>query len=149
MKIRRPRPRKALKKKKRGSGIRFQGKHVSIPKVFQSAVKTAKSAINRRKPKSLGDAAHLALKAAKAAIKVHNIPKNVATIGLPRIIPVPKIGGVLPLIPVFAGLSALGALMGGSAGVANAVMSANKAKKDYNELKRHNQTMEAIALGKP
>lgn len=65
----------------------------------------------------------------------------------PRIIPTPKIGGVLPLIPVFAGLSALGALMGGSAGVANAVISSNKAKKDLKELQRHNQTMEAIALG--
>lgn len=64
-----------------------------------------------------------------------------------RIIPAPKIGGVLPMIPIFAGLSALGALMGGSAGVANAVVSANKAKNDLKEVQRHNQLIEAIALG--
>jgi len=36
---------------------------------------------------------------------------------------VPKKGGVLPLIPIFAGLSALGALTGG---VANVVKMANE-----------------------
>lgn len=127
--------------------MRFQKKKPSIPKAFQAAVKNAKSTLSAHKPQSVGHAAGLALQAAKAAIKIHNIPKRGATNGLPRIIPVPKIGGVLPLVPIFAGLSALGALVGGSAGIANAVVSANKAKKDYHELKRHNQTMEAIALG--
>lgn len=138
----------AVVRRRTGLGMRFQAKPAtSIPKVFQSAVKHAKHTIYARQPKSLSGAAKLALQAAKAAIKVHRIPRYAANTGLPRIIPVPKIGGMLPLVPIFAGLSALGALMGGSAGVANAVMSANKAKKDYNESKRHNQTMEAIALG--
>lgn len=132
----------------RGSGIRFGAKRISMPKVFQTAVQTAKKTIHTHKPNSLASAAQLALNAAKAAIKPHKIPKRGAAPSLPRIIPVPKIGGVLPLVPIFAGLSALGALMGGSAGVANAVLSANKAKKEYNELKRHNQTMEAVALGR-
>lgn len=39
-----------------------------------------------------------------------------------RIIPLPKTGGILPFIPIFAGLSALGSLTGGAADVANAVI---------------------------
>lgn len=152
MKIKRKKPRKAKigakSKKVRGSGIRFKTKRVSVPKAFRAAVKHAKSAIKAHKPNTLAGAAELALQTAKAAIKVHKVPKRDVAPGLPRVIPVPKIGGLVPLVPIFAGLSALGALMGGSAGVANAVNSANKARKDYNELKRHNQSMEAIALGK-
>ena len=66
----------------------------------------------------------------------------------PRVLPVPsKIGGVLPsLIPLFAGLSATGALAGGPAGIAKAINDA--AKRSLEESKRHNATMEAIALGK-
>lgn len=47
----------------------------------------------------------------------------------PRIIPVPKKGGVLPLIPIFAGLSALGAITGG---VANVVKVINDLKSNRN-----------------
>lgn len=65
-----------------------------------------------------------------------------------RIIPVPKTGGFLPLIPLFAGLSALGALTGGAAGVAKTVLDAKAAKDKLAEASRHNQTMEAIAIGK-
>ena len=45
-----------------------------------------------------------------------------------------KNGGFLPLIPLFAGLSALGALAGGAAGIAKAVNDSN-----------HNKEMEKIA----
>ena len=48
----------------------------------------------------------------------------------PRILPLPsKIGGVSPLIPIFSGLSPLGALAGGAAGIAKAVKVASAAKK--------------------
>ena len=67
---------------------------------------------------------------------------------IPRVIPLPKVGGILPLIPIFAGLSALGALSGGAAGIAKAVNDAKSAENKLKESKRHNQTMEAIALGK-
>ncbi|KAK9744510.1 Borna disease virus P40 protein [Popillia japonica] len=65
-----------------------------------------------------------------------------------RVIPVPKKGGILPLIPIFAGLSALGALSGGAAAIAKAVNQANQAKKQLSEAERHNKTMESIAMGK-
>jgi len=66
-----------------------------------------------------------------------------------RILPVSaKVGGVLPLIPIFAALSATGALAGGAAGIAKAVNDAKAAQRQLQESERHNKTMEAIALGK-
>lgn len=64
------------------------------------------------------------------------------------IIPLPKTGGFLPLIPLFAGLSALGALTGGVAGVAKTVNDYKIAQKKLQESERHSKTMESIALGK-
>lgn len=123
-------------------------KTVAVKQVFQKAIKEAKSEIAKKRPQTVPSAAQVALNAAKAAVKNHTISKGKIEGGLPRIIPVPKIGGVLPLVPIFAGLSALGALMGGSASVANAVVSANNAKKNFKEAHRHNETMEAIAIGR-
>lgn len=86
--------------------------------------------------------------AAAKQVVTKNIPKRIIVEKLPRVIPLPKVGGVLPLIPIFAGLSALGALMGGSASISNAVINANSAKNKLKESQKHNETMEAIALGK-
>ena len=52
------------------------------------------------------------------------------------------------MIPIFAGLSALGALSGGVAGVVKAVNDANAAKQQLAEAQRHNKVMEKIPLGK-
>lgn len=49
---------------------------------------------------------------------------------VPRVIRVPKTGGILPLIPIFAGLSALGSLIGGAATVAKTVINAGKARPE-------------------
>lgn len=57
-------------------------------------------------------------------------------------------GGILPLIPIFAALSALDALSGGAADIAKAVNDAKEAKQQIDESQRHNKTMEAIAMGK-
>lgn len=50
-------------------------------------------------------------------------------VNTPRVIAIPKSGGVLPLIPIFAGLSALGALSGG---IANVIKVANELKSAKN-----------------
>lgn len=119
----------------------------TMRKILKTAMAKAKTVVKNKRPQTIPLAAKMALQAARAAIKNHKIPrKNIETV-LPRVIPVPKIGGALPLIPLFAGLSALGALMGGSASVANAVISANNAKKNFKEAQRHNETMEAISIG--
>lgn len=128
-------------------GKKSSVKKPTVKKIFQHAVKTAREIVKLDKPKRLTDAAKLAVNAARLAVKGIKPNRKIIESGLPRIIPVPKVGGILPLVPIFAGLSALGALIGGSAGVANAVLSAQKAKKDLQEAQRHNQTMESIALG--
>lgn len=107
------------------------------------AIQSAKKVIKQEKPETVKKSIKLALVAAKKVMKKCKYTKT------PRIIPVPKVGGVIPLlVPIFAGLSAVGALAGGAAGVAKAVIAANEAKNQLKESQRHNQTMEAIAMGK-
>lgn len=66
-----------------------------------------------------------------------------------RIIPTPtKIGGFLPLIPIFAGLSALGALATGASSIAKAVKDSKASTQQLKERERHNKVMEVIAAGK-
>ena len=93
------------------------------------------------------DAVRSALKGAREAVKNAGGRSRVRS---PRMLPVPsKISGVLPfLMTLFAGLGATGDLAGGAAGIAKAVNAANAAKRGLEESKRHNETMEAIALGK-
>lgn len=112
---------------------------VSIKKAIQSA----RNVIKQEKPETVKKSIKLALVAAKKVIKNKKYAKT------PRIIPVPKVGGIIPLlVPIFAGLSAAGALAGGAAGIGKAVIAANKAKNQLKESQRHNETMEAIAMGK-
>lgn len=105
---------------------------------FRNAVGIAKKRLGGKKS-SLKKSAQLAL----AALKSRSIsaPKQ-------RVIPIPKKGGILPLIPIFAALGALGSLGGGAAAVAKAVHEAKVAKDTLEEAKRHNKAMESAAIGK-
>lgn len=133
-------------KVKLGMGIAKKKKTLpnkSLATSFKRAVQNAKGVLKQEKPTTVTKSIKLALSAAKKVIK------NNKHVILPRIIPVPKIGGVIPfLIPLFAGLSAAGALTGGAAGIAKAVIAANEAKAQLKESNRHNSTMEAIAMGR-
>lgn len=61
-----------------------------------------------------------------------------------RALPIAKRGGFLPfLLPA---LSAIGALTGGAAGVAKAVNDAKAARKQLEEMQRHNRAMEGRGL---
>ena len=57
-----------------------------------------------------------------------------------------KSGGFLPLL--FPALAALGGLATGASAITRAVMSKKEADKQLGEQKRHNEMMEAAALGK-
>ena len=86
-----------------------------------------------------------------AAITALRVARNVIRkkkIKIPRVIRIPKKGGLLPLLPLFAGLSAIGTLAGGAAGIAKTVTDARAKTKQLSEMKRHNKHMESIALGK-
>lgn len=110
---------------------------------LQYAIKNAKKELRQQKPDTVKKSIKLALVAAK------KVTKNKKYVKTPRIIPIPKVGGIIPLlVPIFAGLSAAGALAGGAAGIAKAVIAANEAKKQLKESQRHNETMESIAMGK-
>lgn len=62
---------------------------------FKAVVKKARDAIKKAKKKTLSDAVAVAVKSLKS------IKKNVVKI--PRVIPLPKTGGFLPLIPLLTG----------------------------------------------
>lgn len=87
-----------------------------------------------------------ALLGARNIIQKSGGKKNIK---IPKVIPTPKkTGGVIPLIPIFAGLSALGSIAGGVSGVAKAVNDYRSAKEKLKESERHNKMMESIAIGK-
>lgn len=125
------------KKKKKKRTLSTKKKNIS----FKSLVKNAKVAIKEFKPDNLNAAIKVAMVAAKKSKKGKNVRE-------PRKIQLPSVkGGILPLVPIFAGLGALGSIVGSAAGVANVMNNVRKGQKELEESKRHNQTMEAIAVG--
>lgn len=122
-------------KRKLGMGLK--------KKAFKKSVVVKAKGVMKKFKGNIKEGAKLSLTAAKLAVKAAGGKKRVRT---PRVIPIPKQGGVLPLIPLFAGLSAIGSLAGGAAGIATAVNKAKTAQKKLIESKRHNKMMEDIAL---
>lgn len=122
-------------KRKLGMGLK--------KKPFRKSVVLKAKDIMKKFKGDVKEGSKLSLSAAKLAVKEAGGKKRIRT---PRIIPIPKQGGILPLIPIFAGLSALGSLAGGVAGVATAVNKAKSAQKKLEESQRHNKMMEEIAL---
>ena len=134
---------------KTGFGLKKDSKKCS-PKIkpgkglknkFKNVINKTKRHIKKLKPKCKKVAIKLAMAAARELA-------DDTSIKLPRVIPIPKSGGVLPLIPIFAGLSAVGALAGGAAGIAKTINEFKMAKKLWTESKRHNEKMEALCIGK-
>lgn len=58
-----------------------------------------------------------------------------------------KKGGIIPLLPIFAGLSALGSLVGGAASIVKTINKNQISKKELSELERHNRAMEGKGKG--
>lgn len=135
-----------LNRKKLKSKSKCKSKNKKKQISLSSLIKNVKNAIDKRKPENT----NLAIKIAIAAVKKLKAKKRVK---VPRIIKLPNdvgstaTGGVLPLIPIFAGLSALGAITSSAASITNAINKARKGQKELDESKRHNGVMEAIAIG--
>lgn len=112
-------PKKNIKRNKKqkkivfGSGI-INNIHKSLKKRLNSGLK---------KP-DIQKIAKMALIVARKSLKASGGKRKIQT---PRIIPIPKQGGILPLIPIFAGLSALGSLAGGAAGIVRAINTTKNA----------------------
>lgn len=127
--------------KKRGGSLSFS-KHVLIP--ILNGIKNSLEASGKGlgTKKDIHKSSLQALRTARAAIKKAGGRKKIR---VPRIIPFSsKVGGILPLIPIFAGLSALGSIAGGASAIAQTVIGAKNAKKKLEEDKRHNTAMEEI-----
>ena len=58
-----------------------------------------------------------------------------------------KMGGFLPLLPLFAGLSALGSLATGASSIATSVNRSKADKQKLEEQKRHNKMVEILGKG--
>lgn len=126
-------------KKKRGGK-----KYICDRKLFPNTIKTTLKILKKEKPGNIKSAIKLAQKAVKSNFK----RKNKTNIIIPRVIPVPKIGGFLPLIPILTALSALGGLATGGSAIAKAVNDVKNGKEQLAEATRHNRYMESIAMGK-
>lgn len=112
------------------------GKTTRGKKSFAVLVKDAKAGIKRSKANNVGNAIIAAFRAAKAS-------KGGKSVSVPRIIKVPSIsGGVLPLIPIIAGLGAIGSLIGSASGVVRTINNIKNAKSQLEENQRHNRAME-------
>lgn len=132
------------KKTKKRSIKRRQRKNKSRANGLRRLIAKARADIKSKKPNDLKSAVKIALAAAK-----RNVKGRKSDMINTRIIPIPKTGGVLPfLLPLFAGLSAIGSLGGGAAGILRALNEAKQAKKELSESQRHNRTMEQISMGK-
>jgi hypothetical protein len=108
---------------------------------FKSMVSQTKKKMKTIRPKTADEIVNTALSAA------HHIKGN-KNITQPRIIPIPKSGGVLPLVPIFAGLSALGSLAGGASSIINAIKSTNNGKHALNVNKHSRGDMAGVVVGK-
>lgn len=126
-----------------GGGFARKRKQVRKKKTisFGFLVKQAKLAIKHHRPENIRSAINVALSSAKK----HKRGKHVRE---PRTIKLPSIkGGILPLVPIFAGLGALGSIIGSTAGVVNLIKQSRRGQMELEENKRHNKTMESIAIG--
>lgn len=88
---------------------------------FKKLIAHTKRALKLGKPQSSNQILDTALVAARN----FGIHKNVTK---PKIIQLPRSGGSLPLVPIFAGLSALGSLVGSASSLVRAIKATNDAK---------------------
>lgn len=86
------------------------------------------------------DVIHMTLKVA------HKLKNKIKPISQSRIVKVPKTGRVLPLIPIFPDYQHLELYM--VSRNCNSVNDAKSAKKQLEKSHRHNNSIEAIAMGK-
>ena len=92
---------------------------------FNTIVKNVKKTIEKGgRNATLDDHTRLALTAVRQKFKQK---KNVH---IPRVIPIPKRGGALPLIPILASISALGGAAGGVSSIVQAVSDIIDARKN-------------------
>lgn len=130
--------------RKRKNGIKNKIRKVAFGGGIVHKVRDALRKVHGEK-NDLKKTAAFALRVARRYLQAAGGKRNIRT---PRIIPVPKVGGILPLIPIFAGLSALGSLAGTAAGIAKAVNDVKAVRQQLADTNQHYRKMEEIAMGR-
>lgn len=102
--------------RKQGKGLKRRIRKKKTPKkgrgiAFGSLVKKAHKDIKTKNPDTLSKAVRIAVGAFKKNHKTR----------IPRVIPIPKRGGALPLIPILAGISALGGAVSGASNIIKSI----------------------------
>jgi hypothetical protein len=86
----------------------------------------------------------------KAAKRILKTTKKYSNLKIPRVIQIPqssnKVGGVLGIFPILAGISALGAIGSKISDIYKNVKQVQKGIHDSEENKRHNRALEKIAI---
>ena len=112
-----PRNRRRSRKSKKG-GSNKRKKRIS----FKSLLSKSKKVINNKLPITTNITRVLSTVAQ---------PKGTSIVGFKRVIPVPKSGGVLPLVPILGALAAAGLVGRSVSSVADAVSSVNNLRKSF------------------
>lgn len=142
MKIKRKLSGKGLARKRKSRSRRSRRSvNKNKPVSFGFLVKNAKLAIKQTRPDNIKSAIRTAITSVRKNKRGRKVRE-------PRIIKLPSFkGGFLPLVPIFAGLGALGSIIGSTAGVVNAINRTRQGQMEMEESKRHNRSMESIAIG--
>lgn len=120
-----------IMKSKNGTGLK---------KSFKNLVAIAKKRLQKEKPKCR----KLAIDLAFAAIK--ELASDSKT-EIPRVIPLPKTGGFLPLLSIVTGLSAAGALVKRSSTITKMLNKIKNAHNTWKAMKNLNETFEPLSVG--
>ena len=132
--------RKTPQKSKRTKKKKLKTKNC---KLFGVSVRKTLKVLKKEKPTTVNDAFKIARDAIHSSFKGKK-----SKMSIPRIIPLPKVGGFLPLVPVLTALSALGGLASGGTAIVKAINDIKNGKEQLAEANRHNRYMESIAMGK-
>lgn len=103
---------------------------------FNALVQDAKRGIEKTNANTVGTAIKAALRSAKKHAKGKRVK-------VPRIIKVPSItGGILPVLPILAGLGAIGSLVGTATNIYKTAKDVKDSTARLEEYKRHNLAIE-------
>lgn len=123
-------PKKIMTKKKKTENLK-QSKMS-----FKTFVKKVENNMNETKPKTVKCAVKKALQAADMIIKGKKL-------SVPKTVKLPEFtGGMLPIVPILAGLSAVGSLIGGASGVVKTINDIKNSRKQLEEQRHHSLSME-------
>ncbi len=112
-------------KKKCGRGL------VMDDKIFNKIIKKTRKVLKREKPSTEIQAVKLAMKVAKKSLK----GKDKSKIQVPRVIPIPRTGGFIGLVPILTAISTISSAFGGITSIIKNIGEIRDLWKKYKESK--------------